>query len=585
MRDPLTGTTTSTIVAGSATGTAGFKDGVGTAAQFRSPRGMAVDARGNIYVADRFNYRIRRVAPDGTVTTVAGNGQDVHANQTAYTDGDALSVPLDSPQGVILSPNGGLLIPQYFADSVRHLTGTMKLQTVAGLAYKEGTADGSGADARFIAAYGIAPGRTPDVAFVAEYKHGIRRLRLPMRCDDGDPCTADSCNTATKSCEHATIPACAAVQPCVTPNYFYPHRWGSKDGTKGSGNDDLSFPWAVVSDPDGTIWVAETGNHRIMRRKGITGTPRQVFGSGVQGDVRGVGTAAQINAPRGMAAGPSWIYFSDDEAKKIRRFHKTTLASEPIWTAADFSTAGDIKTGPGNILRGLALAPDHNTLFVSDGANDRVVSVGVNGADKHVVRLLAGSGSPGCKDGLGNAAQFNEPSRLAVGPNGVLYVADRRCNNIRRLTAAIDETSTIWTVTTIAGSAAGTQGHQDSTVGLSALFAHPVGLTMDAEGKLYSTSTLDNTIRLISPKTDGTWEVDSVMGVHNDLGHVFGEASKVRLYQPRGITVSGTTAWVAQLHDVSTFETGQCGDHDPCTVDSCDASTGRCQHVVISGCK
>ena len=74
MRDPLTGTTTSTIVAGSATGTAGFKDGVGTAAQFRSPRGMAVDARGNIYVADRFNYRIRRVAPDGTVTTVAGNG-------------------------------------------------------------------------------------------------------------------------------------------------------------------------------------------------------------------------------------------------------------------------------------------------------------------------------------------------------------------------------------------------------------------------------------------------------------------------------------------------------------------------------
>ena len=90
-------------------GTAGYVDGPGTQAQFDGPIGLAVDTRGNIYVADTYNDRVRKITSDGVVTTVAGAG-------LGYADGPASSALFDTPCGIVVSPDGTLIV----ADTGNH---------------------------------------------------------------------------------------------------------------------------------------------------------------------------------------------------------------------------------------------------------------------------------------------------------------------------------------------------------------------------------------------------------------------------------------------------------------------------------
>ena len=90
-------------------GTAGYVDGPGTQAQFDGPIGLAVDTKGNIYVADTYNDRVRKITSDGVVTTVAGAG-------LGYADGPAGSALFDTPCGIVVSPDGTLIV----ADTGNH---------------------------------------------------------------------------------------------------------------------------------------------------------------------------------------------------------------------------------------------------------------------------------------------------------------------------------------------------------------------------------------------------------------------------------------------------------------------------------
>ena len=132
------------LLAGS--GRYGFADGAGIAAQFHYPKGIAVDGDGNILVADMINHRVRRIAPCGTVSTVAGGRQGYGASGAARFNG---------PQGIAVDGEGNIFVLDTWNRRVRKITPNGIVSTLAGTG-RNGYADGAGASAQFFDPYGVA---------------------------------------------------------------------------------------------------------------------------------------------------------------------------------------------------------------------------------------------------------------------------------------------------------------------------------------------------------------------------------------------------------------------------------------------
>ena len=132
-------------------GVTGSADGLGAAAQFNGPRGLRVDAAGNLWVADRDNDLIRLVTPAGRVTTVAGV-----AGAEGDADGIGTSARLALPYGLVFDPAGNLYFTEEDAETVRLITPGGTVSTLAGLPFTMGSADGAGEAARFSTPLGLA---------------------------------------------------------------------------------------------------------------------------------------------------------------------------------------------------------------------------------------------------------------------------------------------------------------------------------------------------------------------------------------------------------------------------------------------
>ena len=135
-------------VATLAGGTEGFQDGQGTAARFDTPSGLALDAIGNLYVADTGNHAIRKVTPDGVVTTLAGNGHP------GWRDGPGAQAQFDGPMGVAVDTQGRVIVADAYNDRIRAIAPDGTVTTLAGGA-QPGDVDGPGAQARFDTPCGV----------------------------------------------------------------------------------------------------------------------------------------------------------------------------------------------------------------------------------------------------------------------------------------------------------------------------------------------------------------------------------------------------------------------------------------------
>ncbi len=140
------------VVATFAGGTQGYADGTGITAEFNGPRGIAIDGAGNLYVADTYNQRIRKITPTGVVSTLAGSGATGPGNG-GYADGAAASALFQEPTGVAVDASGNVYVTDFGNNLIRKITHAGMVGTVAGSV--DGEQDGTGTSAEFGGPIGV----------------------------------------------------------------------------------------------------------------------------------------------------------------------------------------------------------------------------------------------------------------------------------------------------------------------------------------------------------------------------------------------------------------------------------------------
>jgi sugar lactone lactonase YvrE len=149
----------------------GSADGTGAAARFAAPTAIAVDARGNAYVTDLLDNTVRKITPAGVVTTLAGL-----AGQRGSADGIGAAARFDAPLGVAVDAAGTVYVADGFNQTIRKITPAGEVTTLAGTAGARGSADGTGSAARFSTPSGVAVDGAGNVYIADTDNHAIRKV-------------------------------------------------------------------------------------------------------------------------------------------------------------------------------------------------------------------------------------------------------------------------------------------------------------------------------------------------------------------------------------------------------------------------
>jgi sugar lactone lactonase YvrE len=259
-------------------GSAGSADGTGSAALFDRPQGIAVDAGGNVYVADSNNFTIRKITPAGAVSTLAGT-----AGVAGSADGTGSAALFNRPRGVAVDGAGNVYVADTNSATIRVITPAGVVSTLAGLAGIGGSADGKGSAARFILPMGLTVDAAGNV-YVA---------------DSGDVAPGVSLGNTIRVVTPAGVVSTLAGLSGV---------FGSADGTGSAAS--FSSPFDVAVDGAGNVYVCDTGNVTIRKvtPAGVVTTLAGLAGS--LGSVDGTGSAARFFSPTGIgidAAGNVYV--------------------------------------------------------------------------------------------------------------------------------------------------------------------------------------------------------------------------------------------------------------------------------------
>lgn len=328
--DEHTPVVTVTTFAGS--GAAGFNDAQGTNAKFNMPTGIAMDGEGNVYVADQENNRIRKITPDGTVTTIAGTGEYNYAN------GDALTqAKFRKPWGLDVAADG-----VYVADTYNNA-----IRKISGDAVTKFAGNGS-------ATYSNAE-------ILAASFNNPRGLVIDAT---GAMYVADITNHAIRKIANGQVTTLAGGPP-PTPDS------GDEVGT----GDEARFetPYSIALDIHGNIYVADTENHKIKKitisAEGVVNVST-LAGTGLPGYKDGTGTEAQFSEPRAVAVdAPGNVYVADTFNDMIR---KITISDEGVVNVTTLANdTGDFFAYPS----GITVDAEGKLLYVANQNNHTITRI------------------------------------------------------------------------------------------------------------------------------------------------------------------------------------------------------------------
>jgi sugar lactone lactonase YvrE len=627
----------------------GSADGPGEAARFSFPFDVAVDRAGNLYVADTDNHTVRKITPDGVVATLAGL-----AGISGSADGVGSAARFFHPQGIAVDLLGDVYVADTNNQTIRKITPGGLVSTLAGLAGSGGNLDGVGSGATFDGPGGVAVDGAGNVYVAEIYGYRIRKVTATGTVttlfgspDDtsfwcprglavdawGNLFVADTLND--RICKFTPGGAVTPLRLAdgTVASFYRPQ----KLGVDAAGNvyvadaashqmlrftpagdlttfatlpvdpptDQVGLPYAdgVAVDALGNVFVADTGNSAIRRITpgGVVGT---VAGFGPAfGSADGAGSAARFFYPAGVAADASANLYAADSANHTIR--KITPAGV-VTTLAGLAQAAGAADGTGSAAlfhNPTAVAVDAaGNVYVADTGNYTVRKMTPAG----VVTTLAGlAGSAGQVDGVGSAARFVAPKSLAVDAASNVYVADIYMGSpipkaiysavIRKITPAgevtlfaglsltrggtsiavdpagnvyaavedaynmVFDTSSVYkvtpdgTVSILAGSTTTARGNSVDGTGDAARFAALAGAAVDSAGNVYVMDS--HAVRRITPQG----VVTTLAGVADAFGSTDGVGSVARFNGPSGIAVDATGRLYVADTDNHTIRMGVAG--------------------------
>jgi hypothetical protein len=508
-------------------GSYGGDGGLAANAQLSNPSDVAVDAVGDIFIADTYNNVIREVNhATGVITTVAGNGDSGYSGD----GGPATSAKLNSPAGVAVDAAGDIFIVDSGNNVIREVNhNTHLISTVAGIWNSDGYSGNGGpaTSAQLDGPSAVAVDAAGDIFIADTGNNVIREVNASTGIistiagngtagytGDGYAATSAKLNNPTGVAVDAVGDVFIADQDndvirkvdtsgdisTVAGNYDL---GAGYTGDGGPATDaELQNPAGVAVDAAGDIFIADTGNNVVREVDHVTQDITTIAGdydagSGYSGD-GGLASSAQLNGPLGVAVNSAGDLFIADAGNNVVR-EVTGL----ITTVAGNGTSGSGGDGEPASVAALnfpwASAGD---VYIADYNNDVVREV--NNATG-VITTVAGNGETGYSGDGGPAtdAELDGPAGVAVDSAGDIFIADLGNSKVREVNAATG------IITTVAGN--GDTGYSgDGGAATSAELNGPQGLAIDGQ-YLYIADTGNNVIRRVDLAT-GT--ITTVAGDH-----------------------------------------------------------------------
>lgn len=538
----------------------GSSDGVGSAARFHDPRGIAADGNGNLYVTDAANYTIRKLTPVGTnwaVSTIAGQ-----RSNPGSADGTNNAAWFNGSRGICVDISNNVYVADTGNSTIRKLApiGTnWVVSTIGGTAGSSGSADGVNGSASFNGPYGIAADTNGNLYVTDTANYTVRRglvgivLTGTLQLDiyppgavragacwqvDGSPWQTNGATVsglpvgthtvAFKNLYGWTAPVTltVTVQPnqvtARTGGYFRIYNFTTIAGKAGiPGSDDgigsaarFAWPAGIAVDSRGTVYVGERIS--TIRKLVLVGTNWAVTTIAGQpwksGSADGLGNTALFQDPRGINLDNSGNLYVADTGNGVRRL-------TPSGTNWIVSTIGGA-AGSGNALVPTAtgIAVDGSGILYVASEADLTVSQLTPVGTNWVLSAVAGrSENQGRVDGIGSAARFVDPENLALDNGGRLYVADTD------LVRQLKQIGTNWAVVTIADVSEWP-------------FADVFGVASDSDGTVYFSQAFDSVIRQLIP-VGSNWVMGTIGGTAKAYGGNDGIGSAAQFNQPWGIAV------------------------------------------------